>query len=103
MFQSRNRESYLFKTRMEEPVLRTRFSFNLVIENLIFSSHAGLQQFAATDVCFNLVIENLIFSSEDEIKSLDRLIGFQSRNRESYLFKVYADAGSRKIIEVSIS
>ena len=61
-------------------------SFNLVIENLIFSSRC-VPQSARYRLRFNLVIENLIFSSgnvppRDDIQTL-----FQSRNRESYLFK----------------
>ena len=62
MFQSRNRESYLFKC-------------------------AGVPLGSSRTRCFNLVIENLIFSRrfqrDREIESAE----FQSRNRESYLFK----------------
>ena len=37
-FQSRNRESYLFKSIARKHPMKLRISFNLVIENLIFSS-----------------------------------------------------------------
>ena len=114
MFQSRNRESYLFKVRG----IRAEFGcpisrFNLVIENLIFSSHlececcVGLDflfqsrnresylfkfhttphQTATLSRGFNLVIENLIFSSLDSANTDANNKKFQSRNRESYLFK----------------
>ena len=36
---------------------------------------------------FNLVIESLIFSSRLDTRYIDAIILFQSRNRESYLFK----------------
>ena len=38
-------------------------------------------------ICFNLVIENLIFSSVLISKPHEEDLRFQSRNRESYLFK----------------
>ena len=61
-FQSRNRESYLFKFRFLAMLRTSLRGFNLVIENLIFSriSMAGMPGLASM---------------------------FQSRNRESYLFK----------------
>ena len=64
-FQSRNRESYLFKV-----------SYRVRYHTLI--------------TCFNLVIESLIFSRIRFAKRLhkSRMDAFQSRNRESYLFKV---------------
>ena len=85
-FQSRNRESYLFKLLLLLFRGFSHRSFNLVIENLIFSSKfqsrnrnlSGVR--AGSPPCFN--IENLIFSS-----LLSPRREFQSRNRESYLFK----------------
>ena len=61
-FQSRNRESYLFKCIQSYRVYKEIKSFNLVIENLIFSSLSSASRRLSYHV-------------------------FQSRNRESYLFK----------------
>ncbi len=62
--------------------------FNLVIENLIFSSNSMSRRAVLVKPCFNLVIENLIFSSVHvKIDTEKVLETFQSRNRESYLFK----------------
>ena len=63
-FQSRNRESYLFKSCPARTPDRPHQCFNLVIENLIFSREAKVAVAQAKNQCFNLVIENLIFSSE---------------------------------------
>ena len=61
-FQSRNRESYLFK-RLPLWCAYSRYnSFNLVIENLIFSRYSSPSVMILLSSCFNLVIENLIFS-----------------------------------------
>ena len=46
--------------------------------------------------CFNLVIENLIFSSIAHTSKRPPSRVFQSRNRESYLFKGTSKARSRK-------
>ena len=62
LFQSRNRESFLFK---EMPVCLTE------------RSRAG----------FNLVIESLFFSSRQLSHPSPHYLLFQSRNRESFLFK----------------
>ena len=62
MFQSRNRESFLFKL------------------SLLFSSNSNW-------ACFNLVIENLFFSRQWSMRRWFMLMRFQSRNRESFLFK----------------
>ena len=64
MFQSRNRESFLFKLRTAR----------------IFMSWCS--------ICFNLVIENLFFSRLMEKIEANAQIEFQSRNRESFLFKI---------------
>ena len=143
LFQSRNRESYLFKLIKPSSARLTKIPcFNLAIENLIFSSpHQPYSLAVAGDIVsisqsrilsfqvpnvepppepesnnrFNLAIENLIFSSYFRCavprcdKRSDRfnlaienlifsryfrsivvryaMILFQSRNRESYLFK----------------
>ena len=61
-------------------------SFNLVIEILFFSSsprwHASLV-FSS----FNLVIEILFFSSASSRILPTRILKFQSRNRDTFLFK----------------
>ena len=62
MFQSRNRESYLFKSRAATVETSPAICFNLVIENLIFSSEDLEEITDELKDCFNLVIENLIFS-----------------------------------------
>ena len=67
------------------PALSPRF--NLVIESLIFSSEVSTS-WQLTRSRFNLVIESLIFSRLQRLPATphqDSL--FQSRNRESYLFK----------------
>ena len=113
-FQSRNRESYLFKCLPARlPPDGDVPCFNLVIENLIFSSHAlldtqpqrlkfqsrnresylfktitcGQVSLPSVASSFNLVIENLIFSRSLEDWNIATIGTFQSRNRESYLFK----------------
>ena len=44
---------------------------------------------------FNLVIEILFFSSEDgSVGDVDRFVLFQSRNRDSFLFKCIPGDGS---------
>ena len=37
--------------------------FNLVIENLLFSTYDSRDQLYVIPMCFNLVIENLLFST----------------------------------------
>ena len=88
-FQSRNRESYFFKIDKRQALCRATVQrFNLVIENLIFSSSLGYLVGVGGMVSFNLVIENLIFSSLLKVNASDgTLAWFQSRNRESYFFK----------------
>ena len=63
-FQSRNRESYCFKCLSAETSPWTYRGFNLVIENLIVS-RLRLLTLPSTivEIRFNLVIENLIVSS----------------------------------------
>ena len=43
--------------------METSLSFNLVIENLLFSMMANFSLTPPPDKCFNLVIENLLFST----------------------------------------
>ena len=89
LFQSRNRESYLFKHKVGSVLFAAFISFNLVIENLIFSR---LGRWMVSVRC------NRRFQSRNRESYLFKLAGlpaylndlrlmFQSRNRESYLFK----------------
>ena len=64
-FQSRNRESYLFKFLEKAASKKSRIGFNLVIENLIFSRNSMITDGEFFYRSFNLVIENLIFSSAE--------------------------------------
>ena len=63
MFQSRNRDTCLFKG--DAPLIETdgQPCFNLVIEILVFSSVEDLQETVEILQSFNLVIEILVFSS----------------------------------------
>ncbi len=63
-------------------------SFNLVIEILFFSSMITAARQNARAVSFNLVIEILFFSSsaKGHIKKVAKP-AFQSRNRDTFLFK----------------
>ena len=86
-FQSRNRDTFLFKLAGYEASLDDRF--NLVIEILFFSSYAELLGKSRCCASFNLVIEILFFSSIPNLKFLRQLeyFWFQSRNRDTFLFK----------------
>ena len=87
MFQSRNRESYLFKRSEGVEVDDTAFLFqSRNRESYLFKTEIELLAERA-DQCFNLVIENLIFSSALRNAFVYAFCLFQSRNRESYLFK----------------
>ena len=108
-------ENLIFSSTGANPIQQNRrICFNLVIENLIFSSLSQCTQtfgdgivsisssrilsFQDTGWCrichcrsgFNLVIENLIFSSfiDAIVQRMDAKNLFQSRHRESYLFKL---------------
>ena len=64
MFQSRNRESFIFYSHIavsgnDGPVS----GFNLVIENLLFSTKKRNDEREMERISFNLVIENLLFST----------------------------------------
>ena len=87
-FQSRNRDTFLFKPNPSNQNSALYHSFNLVIEILFFSRqivHAELVQ--AVGRGFNLVIEILFFSrcSTSFVKAM--VWRFQSRNRDTFLFK----------------
>ena len=113
-FQSRNRESFIFyfPTGFGSQQPRRRFnlvienllfstsqrparaasviSFNLVIENLLFSTMKSLDTGKGITLSFNLVIENLLFSTA--LKAFLVLLvdlPFQSRNRESFIFYLH--------------
>ena len=102
-FQSRNRESYLFNTGVDTTdQCGSPAGFNLVIENLIFSTwrrSASWHKYYS----FNLVIENLIFSTNTRRPSPARISSFQSRNRESYLFNWKPTPKGSEKARVSIS
>ena len=85
MFQSRNRESFIFYDTSHVHLILDSVRFNLVIENLLFSTTAERienQQYSS----FNLVIENLLFSTIEERGFGKVAAEFQSRNRESFIF-----------------
>ena len=88
VFQSRNRESYLFKCFKKSLVgLPAREFQSRNRESYLFKG--GVQDFfRGENAGFNLGIENLIFSSKHGYYYKDRWLPFQSRNRESYLFKL---------------
>ena len=63
-------------------------SFNLAIEILFFSSHASSICSRVTSDCFNLAIEILFFSRCVSAMKVLVNITFQSRNRDTFLFKM---------------
>ena len=70
------------------PQLRTAFCFNLVIEILFFSSPLHEIYIRCCRLrCFNLVIEILFFSRTLAGARIRTSIQFQSRNRDTFLFK----------------
>ena len=62
-FQSRNRESFIFYKYILGATLKGLSCFNLVIENLLFSTLAEDGAIDEDFFSFNLVIENLLFST----------------------------------------
>ncbi len=62
-------------------------SFNLVIEILFFSSPIPNTDPTMKTVRFNLVIEILFFSSMQTLFDTAGISEFQSRNRDTFLFK----------------
>ena len=78
-FQSRNRDTFLFKSADSESSDADIAGFNLVIEILFFSSNSlrQLEDYEAT--------------------------GFQSRNRDTFLFKYLRPSHRGTLTEVSIS
>ena len=64
-----------------------QYRFNLVIESLFFSRDPNGGTFQSYMYRFNLVIESLFFSSFFVFRHAFKCLQFQSRNRESFLFK----------------
>ena len=117
MFQSRNRDAFLFKSvPAYSQSSDSTVSFNLVIEMLFFSSRYTeplcdntnrmfqsrnrdaflfkLRRFLMSStipIGFNLVIEMLFFSSDVPGAPEAPFLLFQSRNRDAFLFKPQAD------------
>ena len=115
MFQSRNRDAFLFKLGVQSAKHPEPVGFNLVIEMLFFSSERIAYESVLLDMRFNLVIEMLFFSSNiivgliewwnggfnlviemlffssDSVASTHSIWGqwFQSRNRDAFLFKFF--------------
>ncbi len=87
MFQSRNRDTFLFKDRSPCGHALSDCRFNLVIEILFFSSRLFLRMLISHWVCFNLVIEILFFSRWRHPDLQGDHNEFQSRNRDTFLFK----------------
>ena len=103
-FQSRNRESFLFKKFNSFLMPTEVFRFNLVIENLFFSSRLQPQRKLSNRPRFNLVIENLFFSRLwTATLYRSKHSQFQSRNRESFLFKVSPMFKLAGISEIRVS
>ena len=104
-FQSRNRESYLFKSRaisIERPCAPK--GFNLVIENLIFSSQQELIEGNHPHETFqSRNRESYLFKFDENAYPFADVAMFQSRNRESYLFKFGNVYRHRDAQPVSIS
>ena len=87
-FQSRNRESYLFKMPISSRMSSTMFLFqSRNRESYLFKCRSFARSLRPAQSCFNLAIENLIFSSLTCEMLVADPEAFQSRNRESYLFK----------------
>ena len=87
LFQSRNRESSNFNLwRVLFQGYQSRYSFNLVIENLLISTVWICDVVELGSRRFNLVIENLLISTQSESSGVWKLTLFQSRNRESSNF-----------------
>ena len=86
-FQSRNRESYLFKQKQQGCCDNPVESFNLVIENLIFSSSTENVPTSQVPVSFQSRNRESYLFKRDESTLETGVLEFQSRNRESYLFK----------------
>ena len=92
-FQSRNRETYLFKDILivNHALLALHIDFNLGIEKLIFSrDDRNIWCLNNQDVSIS-ESRNLSFQVDALSGSELRLFLFQSRNRETYLFKSLTD------------
>ena len=89
-FQSRNRESFLFKSELHLQIVKLYYCFNLAIENLFFSSFR--QNVFATPGLFRFQSRNresFLFKCTTAECQILICTEFQSRNRESFLFKEY--------------
>ena len=87
-FQSRNRESFLFKAWVKVLSVAYLECFNLVIENLFFSSERPIQLKKRMLVMFqSRNRESFLFKCELSECIVNAATEFQSRNRESFLFK----------------
>ena len=87
MFQSRYRESYDFKCEKQNGAIAVFDGFNLVIENLMLSSHhTPKQNYLYVYVSISL---SRILCFQDYIPPMlqYQTVSFQSRYRESYAFK----------------
>ena len=91
-FQSRNRESCLFKLSVESFLQRfVDDSFNLVIENLVFSSQIQEPQQLFIWMFQSRNRESCLFKWKRKAIPQWKTVAFQSRNRESCLFKFVND------------
>ena len=88
-FQSRNRESFVFKnTRLKMDGLKFLSRFNPAIENLLFSRRNRIQCECGKDYPFqSRNRESFVFKSAADLHLNIFAIKFQSRNRESFVFK----------------
>ena len=87
-FQSRNRDTFDFKSVHFRCKERLNRGFNLVIEILLISRQATVKFTHVTGASFNLVIEILLISrtAPNGLRRF-RLTMFQSRNRDTFDFK----------------
>ena len=87
LFQSRNRESYLFKVESFIVYIKIGLFQSRNRESYLFKYQSKASLPSGFTQRFNLVIESLIFSRKSLEAPTTRGRQFQSRNRESYLFK----------------
>ena len=88
MFQSRNRESFLFKYRNLITQMMSNLRFNLVIESLFFSRSHHSHHSLRPNLFQSRNRESFLFKSRFWMAMAIQSITFQSRNRESFLFKM---------------
>ena len=89
LFQSRNRDAFLFKKTRRYTLKYLTLRFNLVIEMLFFSRMDSIPAKTHLIPSFNLVIEMLFFSRlvSFHVAGVVSFAKFQSRNRDAFLFK----------------